>query len=87
MTTTEVDIEDKKLTEVYLELRLKNFRNNLPFLILSENLPEGQVYREFADGRIEIHEVYSEGSAISSKFNSTLTSDNAEKVRLENGLL
>lgn len=87
MTTTEVDIEDKKLTDIFRELRLKNFRNNLPFLILSENLPEGQVYREFADGRIEIHEVYSEGTAIRSRFISTLTSDNADKVRSENGLL
>lgn len=86
MTTTEVDIQDKKLTDVYRELRLKNFKKNLPFLILSENLLEGQVYREFADGRIEIHEVCSEGSEIRSRFISILTLENAEKVRLENGL-
>lgn len=86
MTTTEVDIQDKKLTDVYRELRLKNFGKNLPFLILSETLPEGQIYREFSDGRIEIHEVYSEGSDIGSRLISTLTPENAEKVRLENGL-
>jgi hypothetical protein len=42
-------------------LRANNFSKGLPFPILSENLPEGQVYKEFADGRIEIQEVLSAG--------------------------
>jgi hypothetical protein len=87
MVSIDMDILDRKLKMVYSELRLKNFKINLPFLILSEKLPQGQSYREFSDGHIEIQKIYSVGSELKSKHIRTLTQEEAEKVRLESGLL
>jgi hypothetical protein len=81
-----IEIPDRKLLTAYRELRLKNFKINLPFLILSEKLPKGQAYREFRDGHIEIHKVYSVGPDLKSKHIRTLTLAEAEKVRIEHGL-
>jgi hypothetical protein len=89
MTAIDFEIETKreKYINTIKELRLKNFSNGLPFLILSDKLPEGQVYREFPDGRMELQEV----SAIGSKYNTTvlkiLPSTEADYIRQENGLL
>lgn len=69
------------------KLRSRNFSNNLPFLILSDKLPEGQVYREFPDGRIEVQHVFVVGSKYQSKVLNVLDSSDAEKVRMEYGLL
>lgn len=89
MAIADFDIVDKK--ERYLatikQLRLKNFSKNLPFLILSDKLPDGQVYREFPDGRIEVQAI----SSIGSKYNSTviqiLKPAEANRIREEHGLL
>ena len=68
----DVDFEIAAKKEQYINtikvLRAKNFSNNLPFLILSENLPEGQVYREFPDGHIELQEVFTVAKYINSKY-------------------
>ena len=69
------------------KLRSRNFSNNLPFLILSDKLPEGHVYREFPDGRIEVQHVFVVGSKYQSKVLNVLDSSDAEKVRMEYGLL
>lgn len=69
------------------KLRSRNFSNNLPFMILSDKLPEGQVYREFPDGRIEVQHVYVVGSKYESRVLNVLDSSDAEKVRVEYGLL
>ncbi len=85
-TQMEIAVQDKKLIAAYRALRLKNHKRNLPFLILSEKLPQGQAYREFADGHIEIQEVYSVGPDLQSRHIRTLTLAEAKKVRIEHGL-
>jgi hypothetical protein len=84
------DIEITHGTEKYLitvkNLRSRNFSKNLPFLILSEQLPDGQVYREFPDGRIELQEVFAEGSKFRSKVIQVLKEREADRVRKEYGL-
>lgn len=68
-------------------IRKKNFSRNIPFLILSDKLPEGQVYREYPDGRIEIQEVFSVGTQFHSKLIEVLSPEAAERLRIENELL
>lgn len=82
---------EKTLQNQYLgtikELRSRNFSKNLPFLILSDKLPDGQVYREFSDGRIELQQVFVVGAKFESKVIGILKSSDADKVRKEYGLL
>lgn len=68
-------------------LRVRNFSRNLPFLMLSDKLPEGQVYREYADGHIEVQEVFTVGSRFQHKLLKVLPAREADKVRSEYGLL
>lgn len=88
MTVIDLEIASKK--EAYLntikELRLKNFSRDLPFLILSDKLPEGQVYREFSDGRIELQEIFVTGSEYNSTVLKTLSATEANLIRQEHGL-
>jgi hypothetical protein len=67
-------------------LRSRNFSRNLPFLILSDQLPDRQVYREFADGRIELQEVFAEGPEYKSRVLQVLTAPEADRVRKEYGI-
>jgi len=69
------------------QLRQRNFSRNLPFLIVSENLPEGQVYREFADGRIELQQMLTkDGPSFHFQVVRELLSAEADKVRQAYGL-
>ncbi|MCE6989664.1 hypothetical protein [Dyadobacter sp. CY323] len=68
-------------------LRSRNFRKKLPFLILSEKLPEGQVYREFPDGRIEVQQVSYAGARFEAKVIDVLTPSDADQIRKEHELL
>ena len=68
-------------------LRARNFSKNLPFLLLSDKLPEGQVYREYADGHIEIQEAFFIGSEFHFKLLRILPATEANKLRSEYGLL
>ena len=85
---TAIDFEIATKREKYIntikELRLKDFSMNLPFLILSEKLPEGQVYQEFKDGHVELHEVLSNGLGFKSL--KTQTTPEADQVRKDYGL-
>jgi hypothetical protein len=83
----EVAIKDEKYLFTIKNLRSRNFSKNLPFLILSEELPDGQVYREFPDGRIELQEVFAEGPKFQSKVIQVLRAPEADRVRKEYGLL
>jgi hypothetical protein len=87
---TAIDFEIATKREKYIntikELRLKNFSNNLPFLILSDKLPEGQVYREFPDGHIELQEVFAMGSKYKTTVLKILSTTEADHIRKENGL-
>lgn len=87
----EIAAQDKKFAATIDRLRKRNFSNNLPFLILSDKLPEGQGFYEFADGHIEIQEVYTVGSEIETKLVRRLSDKEAHQVRAnfmkDNGLL
>lgn len=87
---TAIDFEIATKREKYIntikELRLKNFSNDLPFLILSDKLHDGQVYREFPDGHIELHEVFAIGSEYKTAVLKILSSAEADHIRKENGL-
>ncbi|PQJ12284.1 hypothetical protein CJD36_000560 [Flavipsychrobacter stenotrophus] len=88
MLTTHIATEkDEKYLITIKRLRAVNFSKNLPFLILSDKLPDGQVYREFADGHIELQEVFSTGSTFQYKVLKTLHASEADKVRKAYGLL
>ena len=81
------DGTDEKYLLTLKALRAKNFSRNLPFLLLSDKLPEGQVYREYADGRIEVQEVFTVGSKILFKVLRVLPVPEADKLRSAYGLL
>lgn len=89
MTNVELTISQKetKYRVTVKEIRARNFSKNLPFLILSEQLPDGQVYREFPDGHIELQEVFSVGAHFRSRVIKTLTMSEADFIRKAHGLL
>jgi len=88
MEPADIDIttRDEKYLITVKNLRSRNFSKNLPFLILSEQLPDGQVYREFPDGRMELQEVFAEGAKFRSKVIKVLNAPEADRVRKEYGL-
>lgn len=83
----DVEIRDEKYLTTIKNLRQRNFSKNLPFLILSDQLPDGQVYREFPDGRVELQEVFIEGTKFKSKVIEVLKRLDADRVRKAYGLL
>lgn len=84
---TVMALQDKRVSEVARALRQKNLADGLPFLILSADLPEGQAFREFPDGHIEIQEITEDGAELRSKLVRKLTRAEAMDFRLKNGLL
>ncbi|MFC0513516.1 hypothetical protein ACFFGT_04865 [Mucilaginibacter angelicae] len=80
-------LKDERYLITVKNLRSRNFSRNLPFLILSEKLPDGQVYREYPDGRIELQEVFANGPKFESKLIQVLNAPDADLVREEYGLL
>jgi hypothetical protein len=83
---SELKIQEQKLSVAFKELRNRKLGQGMPFLILSEDLPEGQSYLEYADGRIELQEVYEEGDLLKSKVIRQLDRSEVIDVRLKNGL-
>jgi len=83
---TEIALQEKRVSEVTRALRQRNLDNNLPFLILSADLPEGQAFREFPDGHIEIQEIMDDGANLKSKLIRRLTKAEIVDFRLKNGL-
>jgi hypothetical protein len=88
MTNTELTISQKetKYRVTVKGIRARNFSKNLPFLILSDQLPDGQVYREFKDGHIELQEVFSVGAHFRYRVIKTLTTSEADIIRKAHGL-
>lgn len=80
-------VKDNNYLLTVRKLRLRNFSKNLPFLILSDKLPEGQVYREYPDGRIELQQVVTVGKKFQSRLIQKLESNDADRIRKEYGLL
>lgn len=68
-------------------IRSRNFSRNLLFLILSDRLPDGQVYREYPDGHIELQEVFAVGAKFQYRSLKTLAAPEADTVRKAYGLL
>jgi len=79
----ELALKEKKYLNTIKTLRLKNFSNNLPFLMLSENLPDGESYLEFPDGEIIVHEVFLEGKVIRTRTIRMLSSEEVDQIRKE----
>lgn len=77
----EIAIQERKFASTIERIRRRNFMNNLPFLILSDTLPEGQGFYEYADGHIEIQEVYTVGAEIETRFIRNLSVAEAEQIR------
>ena len=77
----------EKFKTIKLNIRSRNFSNNIPFLILSDKLPDDQAYLEYADGHIEISETYANGAEIKSRLIRILSKAEANKIRKDNGLL
>ncbi|GAA3933647.1 hypothetical protein GO495_17335 [Chitinophaga oryziterrae] len=86
MADVKINKLEDKVSVAFYRLRATSFNKNLPFLILSDKLPEGQAYREYADGRIEIHEVHTRGANLTSKLIKKLSKQEADKVRTTYGL-
>ncbi len=82
-----ISMTDEKYLLTVKGIRSRNFSRDIPFLILSDKLPDGQVYREFPDGHIELQEVFSVGSKFRYKALRTLPASEANTVRKAYGLL
>lgn len=80
-----IESEEQRLETSVRELRKRNFSNNLPFLILSDKLPDGQAYHEFADGRIGLQGVVDSETSYTFKLIRVLSSTEADRVRSEYG--
>jgi len=83
---TAIALQEKRVLDAAKALRRRNFSNNLPFLILSEDLPEGQAYREYPSGVIEIQEIIDQGANLKSKRIKRLSKAEATEIRSKNGL-
>jgi hypothetical protein len=83
---SEILVQERKVNAAFKDLRTKKFEQNLPFLILSEDLPDGQSYLEYADGRMELQEVYEVGASLKSNPIRVLSKTEAISVRVKNGL-
>jgi len=87
---TDIDLDVSEKEQKYLAtirgIRARNFGNNIPFLIISDKLPEGQVYREFPDGHIELQSVFSIDANFESKTIKTLSPAEANQVLTEHRL-
>lgn len=78
--------KEKKYLETARAVREKNFNEGNPFLMLSDDLPEGESYWDYPDGRIEIQRVVVVGNKIEYIVVKELGKDEANKVRGEHGL-
>lgn len=87
MSKLELETKRQKYFITVRDLRTRNFSKGLPFLLLSENLPEGQVYKEFADGRIEIQEVAIAGMDFRMRVVKVFKGSQADCIRNQYGLL
>ncbi len=86
VTDSMPDRKEKYLLTIK-KLRAVNFSRDLPFLILSDQLPDGQVYREYPDGHIELQEVFLTGTRFQYKLIHTVADVEADRIRQAYGLL
>ena len=79
----EREISADRFETALKELRADKFAQNLPFLILSGKLPDGQAYYEYQDGRIEIRRNVIDGGKYTTELVRELNTVEAYKVRRE----
>lgn len=77
--------QKEKSQAIIRELREKCFSENVPFLITSEALPDGEAYYEYANGRMEIRKMHSEGS-LKTELVRVLTDDEAGEIKKAYGI-
>lgn len=80
ITAMEEDNRAERIEVAFQQLRAEKFAQNLPFLILSGKLPEGQAYCEY-DNHIEIRLTKVEGDNYASTLVRELNPVEAFKVR------
>ena len=73
----------KKFIATIKEIRANDFKNGMPFMMLSKNLPEGQAYFEFPDGHFEVQEVLTIGVNYEFKGLRVLTNEEVSRLRIE----
>ena len=73
----------KKFIATIKEIRANDFKNGMPFMMLSGNLPEGQAYFEFPDGHFEVQEVLTIGVNYEFKGLRVLTNEEVSRLRIE----
>ena len=77
----------ERLRQATINLRNDNFKKGFSFMILSENLPDGEAYLEFPDGHIELTGIEELGNNIKLISIRTLSAIEEQLVRKEHGLL
>jgi hypothetical protein len=87
MTDLVREKQAERLTAKTKELRAEKFKNNQPFLILSNKLPTGQSYLEYPNGKIKIQHIGIQDNQYVPSIVRELTEVEAYRVRSENGLL
>jgi hypothetical protein len=87
MSNLKFETKREKYLIAIRNLRKRNFSIGLPFLLLSETLPEGQVYKEFPDGRIELQEVAFAGKDFRTRVAKVFKGTQADGIRKQYGIL
>lgn len=77
---------EKRFLKTIKAFRTKCFDLDKPFLMLSADLPEGESYWEFKDGRIEIQRVLVVQGEVHSIVVRVLDEKESEKVRESHGI-
>ena len=73
----------RKFIATIKEIRANDFKNGMPFMMLSENLPEGQAYFEFPDGHFEVREVLTVGIEYDFEILRVINSEEINLLRIE----
>lgn len=81
-----IEALDERIKAATIQLRDENFRKGFPFMMFSENLPDGEAYLEYPDGRIEVTRIDEAGNKNEMKLVKVLSDEEAKQVRREYGL-
>lgn len=64
-----------------IKLRERNFSKGLPFLILSDELPDDQAYYEFGDGHVEVQRIVEKNGVDETELVRVLSDEEAKRIR------
>ncbi|MGF7083035.1 hypothetical protein [Mucilaginibacter sp. UYCu711] len=85
-TTDTIEAMNNRIHEATIQLREDNFNRGIPFMMFSDNLPDGEAYLEYPDGKIEVVRIDEEGEENNLTTVKILSKVEAERVRIEYGL-